>query len=183
MPQTEEADAAHEPEVSAKAVRVLMPSPIGPIGIELTGTAVTLLRIDPPEPELVSFIPLQRIDGSDFLDEVFGRLSEYFAGARRKIELAVDFGPCGASVLVRRVLKETTKIPYGKTRTYQVLAETASVPEGAPQVAAILRENPLPILVPCHRAVADSHRLGEYVGGLDRKRWLLELERQSLESA
>lgn len=178
MSQTQEADAAHEPEVSATTVRILMPSPIGPIGVELTGTAVTLLRIDPAEPELSSFTPLHRIDGSDFLDEVFGRLSEYFAGARRKIELEIDFGPCGASILVRRVLKETTKIPYGKTRTYRVLAEAANVPEGAAKVAAILYENPLPILVPCHRAVADPDELGRYIGGLDRKRWLLELEQQ-----
>ena len=164
------------------AVRVLMPSPLGSLGVELTGTTVTLLRIAPAEPELSTFIPLHRIDGSDFFDEVFGRLSEYFAGARRKLDLEIDLGPCGVSVQVRRILKETARIPYGKTRTYQVLAEAAHVPEGASRVAAVLHENPIPILIPCHRAVAGVQQIGGYVGGQDRKRWLLEMEQHGGEA-
>ena len=60
----------------AELVRVLMPSPLGPLGVELSGVAVTRLRIDPPEPERASFTPFHQLDGSDLLDEVFGRLSE-----------------------------------------------------------------------------------------------------------
>jgi methylated-DNA-[protein]-cysteine S-methyltransferase len=181
MSQAQEAKAGLAPEVPVYMARVLMPSPLGPIGVELTGTCVTLLRIAPSEPDLSTFIPLHQIDGSDFLDEVFGRLSEYFAGARRKIELAIDLGPCGASPQVRRILKETARIPYGKTRTYQVLAEAAHVPEGPSRVVAVLQENPIPILIPCHRAVADLQQIGDYVGGSERKRWLLELEQQGVE--
>jgi methylated-DNA-[protein]-cysteine S-methyltransferase len=180
MSQAQEANGGPAPEVSVQAVRVLMPSPLGPLGVELVGTSVTLLRIAPAEPELSTFIPLHRIDGSDSLDEVFGRLSEYFAGARRKLELAVDLAPCGASPLVRRILKETARIPYGKTRTYRVLAEAAKVAEGAPCVAAILHENPIPVLIPCHRAV-DGEEIGGWVGGAERKRWLLDLEQQGAE--
>jgi methylated-DNA-[protein]-cysteine S-methyltransferase len=163
----------------SQAVRVLMPSPLGPLGVELIGTSVTHLRIAPPEPS--AFIPLHQIDGSDFFDEVFGRLSEYFAGARRKLELSIDLAPCGVDHLARRVLKEAARIPYGKTRTYQMLAEAAKVPEGARRVAAILHENPIPILIPCHRAVAGAVETGGYVGGAERKRWLLDLEQQSAE--
>lgn len=179
MSQAQEADAGPAPDI--QAVRVLMPSPLGPLGVEILGAAVTLLRIAPAEPELSTFIPLHRIDGSDALDEVFGRLSEYFAGARRKLELAIDLAPCGAGLQVRRVLKEAARIPYGKTRTYQVLAEAVNVPEGAPRVAAILHENPIPILIPCHRAVAGGAEIGGWVGGSERKRWLLELEQQGAE--
>jgi len=177
----EEQAASPAPEVSVPQVRVLMPSPIGPLGIELTGTSVTLLRFAPAEPELSTFVPLHRIDGSDFFDEVFGRLSEYFAGARRKLDLAIDLGSCGANVLVRRVLKETARIPYGKTRTYQVLAEASKVPEGAFGVETILHKNPIPILIPCHRAVAAPLEVGGYVGGRERKLWLLDLEQQGSE--
>lgn len=183
MSQTQDDSGGIGPEVSAAAVRFLMPSPLGPIGVELTGTSVTLLRITPSEPELSTFLPLHRIDGSDFFDEVCGRLSEYFAGARRKLDLQIDFGPCGASVLVRRILKETARIPYGRTRTYQVLAEAANVQEGASKVAAVLSENPLPILIPCHRAVAGIQQIGGWVGGTERKRWLLDLEQQEAEQA
>lgn len=181
MSQAQAGNAGTGPEVSADTLRILMPSSLGPIGVELTGTAVTLLRFEPSGPELSTFTPLHRIDGSDLIDEVFGRLSEYFAGARRKLDLALDLGPFGASPQTRRVLKETARIPYGKTRTYQVLAEAAKVPEGACQVMAILGENPLPILIPCHRVVTDPLHIGGYIGGPERKRWLLELEQQGAE--
>src|SRR4051794_40839626 len=75
------------PESAAQPVRILMPSPIGPLGVELRGIAVAGVRIDPAEPERASFAPLHQIDGSDFLDEVFGQLAEYFAGARRRLDL------------------------------------------------------------------------------------------------
>jgi methylated-DNA-[protein]-cysteine S-methyltransferase len=167
---------------AAPPLRVLMPSPIGMLGVELTGTAVSRLRIDPGEPERSQFTPLQQIDGSDFLDEVFGRLSEYFAGARRKLDLAFDLGPCGVNGLARRVLRETAKIPYGRTRTCQALAEAMGSPDGGPHVLAVLRENPIPILIPCHRVLEGRSEVGFYIGGTERKRWLLDLERRDEES-
>lgn len=165
-----------------------MPSPIGPIGIEIVGTVVACLRIEPPEPELSAFLPLHRIDGSDFLDEVFGQLSEYFARARRRLDLELGMDLAGVTGLTRRVLHETSRIPYGKTRTYQGVADAVGAPEGgflmtqAAQVAAILCENPLPILIPCHRVVTDAHRIGDYVAGPERKRWLLDLEQNGAEA-
>lgn len=182
MSQAQEANEGPGTEVSVPGVRILMPSPLGPLGVELIGTSVTLLRIAPAEPELSTFIPLHRIDGSDFFDEVFGRLSEYFAGARRKLELSINLAPCGAVAPVRRILKEAMRVPYGRTRTYQMLAEAANVREGAERVAAVLRENPIPILIPCHRVVAGAEEIGSYVGGCERKKWLLELEQRGGEA-
>lgn len=178
MSYAEEGSAVPVDETSARPVRVLMPSPIGQLGVELVGTTVAHLRIEPAEPERSSFIPLHRLDDSEILDEVFGRLSEYFAGARRKLELEYDIGLCGVTGLARRILRETTRIPYGKTRTYQGIAEAAGAPEGASQVIAALLENPLPIVIPCHRAVTDTQRIGDYVAGSERKQWLLELEQR-----
>jgi methylated-DNA-[protein]-cysteine S-methyltransferase len=163
-------------------VRVLMPSPIGLLGVELTGSAVTRLRIEPEEPERSTFLPFHELDGSDFLDEVFGRLSEYFAGARRKLDLEFDLAPCGLNGQARRVLREAAKIPYGRTRTYQAVADAIGALEGDRHVLSVLLENPLPILIPCHRVV-DRSEAGAYVGGAERKRWLLELERQDEEPA
>lgn len=169
------------PESTAHFLRVLMPSPIGPLGVELLGTALTRLTIEPEEPDRASFTPLHLLDGSDSLDEVFGRLAEYFAGARRKLDLELDLGVCGVAPFFRRVLKETAKIPYGKTRGYQEVAEASGRPDCCHEVQTILRENPIPIVIPCHRAIADDGGLGEYVGGGKRKLWLLELERQGAE--
>jgi methylated-DNA-[protein]-cysteine S-methyltransferase len=178
MAYAEEGSAAPVEEMSVRPVRVLVPSPIGQLGVELVGTTVAHLRIEPPEPERSAFTPLHRLDDAEILDEVFGRLSEYFAGARRKLDLDYDIGLCGATGLMRRILRETSRIPYGKTRTYQVVAEAAGVPEGASQVMAVLLENPLPIVIPCHRVVPDPHRIGDYVAGSERKQWLLELEQR-----
>jgi len=176
MLEKQEAQWAPTAESAAQSWRVLMPSPIGVLGVEVTGTAVTRLRIEPPEPDRSAFVPLHQIEGSDFLDEIFGRLSEYFAGARHKIEVGFDLGPCGANGLTRRILKETAKIPYGRTRTYRAVAEAVGSPDSSLQVAAILLENPIPILIPCHRVVGETS-VGSYVGGEERKRWLLDLER------
>jgi methylated-DNA-[protein]-cysteine S-methyltransferase len=169
------------PESPRNFLRVLMPSPIGPLGVELLGTALTRLIIAPAEPDRSSFTPLHRLDGSDSLDEVFGRLAEYFAGARRKLDVEFDLAVCGVAGFVRRVLKETAKVPYGKTRTYQEIAEASGRPDCRQEVLAILRDNPIPIVIPCHRVVAEDGGLGEYVGGSQRKRWLLELENQGAE--
>lgn len=174
MPEMQEGSAA--PALMPEPLRVLMPSPIGPLGLELQGTVVTRLLIDPGKTERARFKPLHKIDGSETLDEIFGRLSEYFAGARRKIEIDVDLAPCGLDSLARRVLKETCKIPYGRTRTYQGLAEAAGRPEAYRQVLSILLENPIPILIPCHRVVTNKSGAGSYIGGAQRKKWLLELE-------
>ena len=173
MPEMQEGNA--EPAPVPEPLRVLMPSPIGPLGMELQGTVVTRLLIDPNKEDRARFKPLNKIAGSETLDEIFGRLSEYFAGARRKIEIDVDLTPSGLESLSRRVLKETCKIPYGRTRTYQEIAEAAGRPEAYRQVLSILLENPIPILIPCHRVVANKGG-GSYIGGADRKKWLLEME-------
>jgi methylated-DNA-[protein]-cysteine S-methyltransferase len=169
------------PEGGAQPIRVLMPSPIGPLGVEILGTAVTRVTFDPAEPERSSFIPFHQLDGSDFLDEVFGRLAEYFAGARRRLDLEFDLCASGVDTFARRVLKEAAKIPYGRTRTCRSLAETLGRPDCGPEMVSILLGNPLPIVIPCHRVVAEDGAAGEYVGGARRKRWLLELEAQGSE--
>lgn len=169
------------PESATQPIRVLMPSPIGPLGVEILGTAVIRVTFDPAEPERASFTPLHQIGGSDFLDEVFGRLAEYFAGARRRLDLELDLAASGTDAFARRVLREAAKIPYGRTRTCRSLAETVGRPDCAREMVSILLGNPLPIVVPCHRVVAEDGTPGEYVGGTRRKCWLLELEAQGAE--
>jgi methylated-DNA-[protein]-cysteine S-methyltransferase len=178
MPEPQEGNPARDAlDTPPQPLRVLMPSPIGPLGVELLGTAVIRIRIDPPDG--AAFLPLHKIDGSEALDEVFGHLSEYFAGARRKVEVQYDLGPCGVRGLAKRALKEAAKIPYGRTRTHQALAEALGHPGEHRQVLSALLENPIPILIPCHRVVP-LKGAGSYVGGADRKRWLLEMENRSM---
>jgi methylated-DNA-[protein]-cysteine S-methyltransferase len=108
------------------------------------------------------------------LDPLRGELEEYFAGRRRHFEVPLDWaliGPFG-----RRVLRRTAAIPYGGHLSYAEVAAEAGSPRGARAAGNALGANPIPIVIPCHRVLRSGGALGGYGGGLERKRWLLELE-------
>jgi len=174
-----EAKEAASLQVPVEPVRVLVPSQIGTLGVEFYGLAIGRILIAPSGPKSRLFHPLSAYADSDFLDEVFGRLSEYFAGARRALELEFDLAPSGIDFFSRRVLKETLRTPYGKTRTYKEIADAAGRPEAYRQVLSILLDNPIPLIVPCHRIIPTKEGFGGWVGGASRKRWLLRMERES----
>ena len=101
-------------------------------------------------------------------------LDEYFAGNRREFELELDWsliGPFG-----RKVLTVTSEIPYGGVLSYSDVAAEAGSPRGSRAAGNALGSNPIPIVIPCHRVLRTGGNLGGYGGGLDRKRFLLELE-------
>jgi methylated-DNA-[protein]-cysteine S-methyltransferase len=107
-------------------------------------------------------------------DPLRRELEEYFAGRRRRFELALDWtlvGPFG-----RRVLRAASAIPYGDVLSYTQIAAEAGSPRGSRAAGNALGSNPIPIVVPCHRVLRSGGALGGYAGGLERKRWLLELE-------
>jgi methylated-DNA-[protein]-cysteine S-methyltransferase len=165
-------------------VRVLLPSSlIGPLGIELVGSVVTRLLISPSARERRHLTPLHDLDESEIFDEIFGRLLEYLAGARRNLELEYDLGPSGVDAFARRVFKEATRVPYGKTRTYKDIAAAAGRPEAYRLALSILLANPIPLVIPCHRIVPNKGGLGSFVGGPTKKRLLLKLERESAAQA
>jgi methylated-DNA-[protein]-cysteine S-methyltransferase len=108
------------------------------------------------------------------LDPARRELDEYFAGRRHGFDLALDWtlvGPFG-----RRVLGVTAEIPYGGVLSYAEVAADAGSPRGSRAAGNALGSNPMPIVVPCHRVLRTGGSLGGYGGGVERKRWLLELE-------
>ncbi len=108
------------------------------------------------------------------LDGVRRELDEYFSGRRREFALPLDWsliGPFGT-----RVLQVTSAIPYGGHLTYSEVAAEAGSPRGSRAAGNALGSNPIPIVIPCHRVLRAGGALGGYGGGLERKRWLLELE-------
>ena len=80
----------------------------------------------------------------------------------------------------RRVLRQTSRIPYGRTRTYQQIADAAGRPDGYRQVLSTLMTNPLPLIVPCHRVVTHKSGIGSFIGGPKKKLWLLKMEQRGL---
>ncbi len=164
-------------------VRILLPSPLGALGIELVGERIAGVLIVPKGRQRRQFKPcanLARSEWSDFRDEVLGRFSEYLAGARRKLDLDYDLRAMGLSGFHRRVMRQTARIPYGRTRTYQQIADAAGRSDGYRQVLSTLMTNPLPLIVPCHRVVTHKSGIGSFIGGPKKKQWLLKMERRGL---
>lgn len=108
------------------------------------------------------------------LDAAARQLEEYFAGRRRVFALDVDLG---LSTGYRRVvLDHLREVPFGHTESYSEVARATGSPRAVRAVGSACATNPLPIVVPCHRVLRSDGSLGGYVGGLDVKARLLDLE-------
>jgi methylated-DNA-[protein]-cysteine S-methyltransferase len=108
-------------------------------------------------------------------DEVRDQLREYFAGERAEFDLPLH--PRG-SAFQQRVWAALARIPYGQTTSYGKIAATVGAPDAARAVGLANGQNPIPIIVPCHRVIGANGSLVGYGGGLDAKRWLLAHEAQ-----
>ena len=102
------------------------------------------------------------------------QLDQYFNKKREIFKLHLDWE--GKSEFHQSVWKELLKIPYGRTTTYSAIAEKLNNPQAVRAVGLANRNNPIAIIVPCHRVIAKSGDLHGYFYGLDMKRQLLELE-------
>jgi methylated-DNA-[protein]-cysteine S-methyltransferase len=108
------------------------------------------------------------------LDEAAREIDEYFSGRRRRFDLPLDFR---LSTGFRRiVLGHLPVIDYGKTVSYAQLASDVGSPRAFRAVGTACATNPLPVVVPCHRVVKTGGELGNYRGGPDAKRFLIDLE-------
>ena len=101
------------------------------------------------------------------------QIGEYFAGERRAFELPLRTAGSEFQQLVWRALGA---IPYGRTVGYGELARAIGRPAASRAVGLANGRNPISIVVPCHRVVGASGSLTGYGGGLERKRFLLDLE-------
>lgn len=108
-------------------------------------------------------------------EEVRRQLGGYFAGRRRSFDLALAVE---GDEFQRRVWELIGQVRYGETTTYGELARELGGGVTPQEVGAAVGQNPLSILVPCHRVVGATGKLIGYAGGLRRKQFLLELERE-----
>lgn len=110
------------------------------------------------------------------LAPVVAQLQAYFAGERALFELPLDLQ--AVTPFQRSVLQAARRIPAGTVQTYGQVARAIGKPRASRAVGQALGRNPVPIIIPCHRVVASDGGLGGYSGGggLDSKRWLLQLE-------
>lgn len=120
-------------------------------------------------------------EGWEVDDDAFGdaaaQLEAYFAGDL--IEFDVELDMVGTD-FQRRVWQALTTIPYGETRSYGEIALQIGSPGASRAVGLANGHNPVGIIVPCHRVIGANGSLTGYGGGLERKRSLLELERNRM---
>lgn len=113
---------------------------------------------------------------SPVLKETARQLSEYFSGKRR--EFSLPLSPKGTEFQLR-VWRALETIPYGETRSYGDMARLIGSPKACRAVGMANHRNPISIIVPCHRVVGANGSLTGYGGGLDAKRFLLDLEQKN----
>lgn len=148
----------------------LMPSPVGRLRLLGDGEALCALYLE--DEDAAAPDPQYRRD-----DGVFAvareQLQAYFAGHLRLFDLPLAAGGTPFQQTVWRALRE---IPYGQTLSYGELAARIGQPGAARAVGLANGQNPLAIVVPCHRVIGARGALTGYAGGLARKRWLLTHE-------
>ena len=103
------------------------------------------------------------------------QLDEYFRGERKAFDLPL--APKGTD-FQKKVWNALQKIPYGETKTYGEIAAAVGNPKAARAVGMANNKNPIGIIIPCHRVVGADGKLVGYAGGMDKKEWLLQLERK-----
>ena len=106
-------------------------------------------------------------------DEAREQLGQYFAGERTEFDLRLE---ASGSPFQRRVWSALEEIPYGSTLSYGELARGLGPEADARGVGSANARNPISIIVPCHRVIGADGTLTGYGGGLERKRFLLDLE-------
>ena len=104
------------------------------------------------------------------------QLDEYFSGERKVFDLPL--APKG-TMFQQKVWNALTEIPYGETRTYGEIAAAVGNPKAARAVGMANNKNPIGIIIPCHRVVGANGKLVGYAGGMEKKEFLLELERNN----
>ena len=107
------------------------------------------------------------------LDETISQLNEYFSGKRRVFNLQLNLSGTDFQNLV---WEELANIPYGQTHSYEDIAKKINQPKASRAVGKANGRNQLCIIIPCHRVIGKSGKLSGYVGGIEIKRKLLELE-------
>ncbi len=141
-------------------------SPIGPLTLVASERGLVALEFGKKERE-------DCVDDPKRLAPYHKQLNEYFAGKRQEFTVALDIR---GTDFQKRCWQELLKIPYGQTRSYRQIAEAVGNRNALRAVGLANGQNPIAIIVPCHRVIASDGTLCGYGGGLHVKEELLRLE-------
>jgi methylated-DNA-[protein]-cysteine S-methyltransferase len=113
---------------------------------------------------------------TSLIKETYRQLVEYFDGKRKEFDIPLKLR---GTPFQQKVWSALQTIPYGEVWSYKRLAETVGSPKGYRAVGMANNRNPISIVVPCHRVIGSDGSLVGYAGGLDRKKYLLEIEQKN----
>jgi methylated-DNA-[protein]-cysteine S-methyltransferase len=146
--------------------RTVVDTPIGPIGLVGSDTGLEAVLFDGRR--------IRPEGRADLLDEAARQLEAYFAGDLVAFDLPLELD---GTAFQRNCWLALASIPYGQTVSYGEQARRLGLgPESARAVGAANGQNPLPIVLPCHRVIGADGSLTGFGGGLHVKRFLLEHE-------
>ncbi|OIO56900.1 MAG: cysteine methyltransferase [Alphaproteobacteria bacterium CG_4_10_14_0_2_um_filter_63_37] len=135
--------------------RIHIPSPVGWLEIAATGRGIARIEILPQGEAGV-------MPASPWLFQAVSQFDAYFAGRRPRFDLPLDLNP---TPFQRAVWDRLLAIPVGQTRTYGDIAASIGQPGAARAVGGAIKANPVPILIPCHRATAAGGKLVGFSAG------------------
>lgn len=144
----------------------LMHTPLGVLTVASTAKGLASVRFG-------NGVPPDGIVDAQTNHVFIQQLGQYFQGNRTRFEMPLDFD---GTLFQVAVWLELLKIPYGHTRTYGDLAKTLGKPGAARAVGMANHQNPIPVVIPCHRVVGQNGSLTGYAGGIQLKQQLLSIE-------
>ncbi len=160
--------------IDAPRYRTTMPSPIGELTVVADDDAIVAIRWDAEHDALdLAGVPLVEPGEHPVLDAAVEQLGEYFAGARTDFDLPLR--PIGTPFQLT-AWEALRGIPFGETRSYGEQAAKVGDRRKARAVGAANGQNPIPIVVPCHRVIGSNGHLTGFGGGIETKAWLLDHE-------
>ena len=141
-------------------------SPIGTLYIVEENEKIIEIRYENKKEEVLE-------KNTKILEKAVQELEEYFKGKRKEFDIPLN--PKGTEFM-KKVWKELQKIPYGKTISYGKIAEKIGNPKASRAVGMANHNNPIPIIIPCHRVIGKNNKMVGYALGIDKKEYLLNLE-------
>ena len=155
-------------------------SPLGRLMVACTRRGLVRLEFPDADPghvleELAGSLSPRVLEDPKRTEAARRQLDAYFEGRIRRFRTPLDWSLTSEG-FSRRVLEATAAIPFGSVSTYREVAGKAGSPRAARAAGNALHDNPLPIVVPCHRVVPSGGGIGKYGGDPWRKAFLLNLE-------
>lgn len=149
--------------------QVIFSTPIGHIKLSINSSLECVIALE--------FI---EVNGNDYCDkhsEIKNRIDNYFSGKIQNVNLSYFMN---GTEFEMSVWNEILKIPYGETRTYKQIANNINKPKAYRAVANACGKNKLALIIPCHRVIGFKN-IGGYKWNVNKKKWLLEFEKNNMD--